>query len=73
MGPLEIRKYLYKTAAFKKWIKSRVLVDAGDIFVVPQLLEDDILTSKQISKNRAALYKGKKLTVSDEYDFNGKN
>jgi len=34
------------------------LLDLGDVFVVPQLLHDEMLTQEQLSATRAALYPG---------------
>ncbi|MFO0582632.1 MAG: arginase family protein [Anaeromyxobacter sp.] len=34
------------------------LVDLGDVFVVPQLLHDDMLSAAQLAASRAALYPG---------------
>ncbi|MBL8955720.1 MAG: arginase family protein [Myxococcaceae bacterium] len=34
------------------------LLDLGDVFVVPQLLHDEMLSAEQLAKTRAALYPG---------------
>lgn len=35
---------------------ARGVVDIGDVFVVPQLLDDDMLSAAQLARTRAALY-----------------
>src|SRR3989338_7007748 len=58
-APLEIRHHLYQNKKFKTWIQKNTVVDLGDILVIPQLLEDEMLSSAQKKKSKIALY-GKK-------------
>jgi len=55
MGPLGLRQTLYANTTFKKWIRSGAVCDIGDIAVIPQLLEDEMLSSAQKKKSRKAL------------------
>ncbi|OGQ33851.1 MAG: hypothetical protein A3A72_06510 [Deltaproteobacteria bacterium RIFCSPLOWO2_01_FULL_38_9] len=67
MGPLELRKILYQNKTFLKYIKSQEVIDIGDVITIPQLLYDEMLSSKQIQKHRKYLYpknKAEKLPVS---------
>jgi len=56
MGPLGLRTELYKQPSFRWLISSEKVVDIGDVFVIPQLLEDDLLNARQIKKSRLHLY-----------------
>lgn len=56
MGPLYLRQALYKKSFFQKLLKTKSLLDIGDIFVVPQLLSDDMLSDPQKEKNQHYLY-----------------
>ena len=53
-GPQAIREQLLRDQA-GHYCSSRV-VDVGDVFVVPQLLEDEMLSDAQLRATRAALY-----------------
>ena len=61
-APLEIRHHLYQNKKFKTWIQKNTVVDLGDILVIPQLLEDEMLSSAQKKKSQIALY-GKKTNL----------
>lgn len=52
-GPQAIRLALLQRRQL-----SEALVDLGDVFVVPQLLHDDMLSADQLSEARAAVYPG---------------
>lgn len=56
MGPLHLRETLYKKPFFQKYLKDQTLLDIGDVFVVPQLLSDDMLSSFQKEKNQDYIY-----------------
>ena len=56
MGPLEIRKTLFKHKRFLKWIHHDDVLDIGDVIVIPQLLDDGMLNQKQIQRHRSFLY-----------------
>ena len=57
MGPQAIRSRLVEEdPTFFERAASRGLVDVGDVFVVPQLLHDDMLSEPQKEATRAALY-----------------
>jgi arginase family enzyme len=56
-GPQEIRaRLLAEDPDFYRRAAARGVVDAGDVFVVPQLLEDEMLSAGQLEATRAALY-----------------
>ncbi len=57
LGPQAIRSALL--AEGDGWVdecKARKLVDLGDVFVVPQLLHDSMLSETQVLESRKALY-----------------
>jgi len=59
MGPQGIRSRLVEEDPdFFARAAARGLVDVGDVFVVPQLLHDDMLSEAQKAASRAALYPG---------------
>jgi agmatinase len=59
LGPQAIRTALLEAdPAFPEQLAARGVVDLGDVFVVPQLLHDDMLTEAQKEASRAALYPG---------------
>ncbi|HTT70212.1 MAG TPA: arginase family protein [Anaeromyxobacteraceae bacterium] len=59
MGPQAIRERLVlEDPGFFLRAAEKGLVDAGDVFVVPQLLHDDMLSLEQREASRAALYPG---------------
>ncbi len=55
MGPAEIREVLY-TPTFLSWMTTHSVIDIGDVFVVPQLLHDEMLSEAQLAASRRALY-----------------
>jgi arginase family enzyme len=58
-GPLALRTRLLEDDP--DWLaraEANGLVDLGDVFVVPQLLHDDMLSAAQLSASRRALYPG---------------
>jgi arginase family enzyme len=59
LGPQAIRRRLLDDGID---LAARGVLDIGDVFVVPQLLHDEMLSSSQIEVSRAALYP----TVEDE-------
>ena len=57
MGPQAIRSRLVEEdPTFFERAAARGLVDVGDVFVVPQLLHDEMLSDAQLAASRAALY-----------------
>lgn len=57
LGPQELRRAFY--AHYPEagaWAESTGLVDVGDIFCVPQLLHDDMLSEAQLRDTRAAVF-----------------
>lgn len=64
LGPQFIRTRLFDDGVD---LASKGIVDIGDVFVVPQLLEDDMLSADQLARTRKALYPdhaGEPLPVS---------
>jgi agmatinase len=56
-GPQAIRSAMLRARGdLGAWMRDRGVVDAGDVFVVPQLLHDDMLSERQKAASRAALY-----------------
>jgi agmatinase len=71
IGPQAIRTALLdEEPAFASTMTARGIVDLGDVFVVPQLLHDDMLSEPQLAASRRALYpklspdEARKLPVS---------
>jgi guanidinobutyrase len=65
LGPQAIRQRLLIDAPdWPAECEARGIVDIGDVFVVPQLLHDEMLSDAQIARSRAALYGGAALPVS---------
>lgn len=62
LGPMGIRERLLAMGAWPGGLDSRQAVDVGDVFVVPQLLEDDMLSDAQLARTQRALYP----SLSDE-------
>jgi arginase family enzyme len=57
LGPSAIRaRLLEDDARFPARARARGLVDLGDVFVVPQLLHDEMLSDAQKAASRRALY-----------------
>jgi arginase family enzyme len=57
LGPQAIRSRLLDAdPAFVDYCKANDIIDAGDVFVVPQLLDDRMLSAEQIARSRRALY-----------------
>ncbi|EYF04222.1 arginase family protein [Chondromyces apiculatus] len=57
LAPQFIRSTLLEThPEFPDWAASAGVVDIGDVFVVPQLLHDDMLSEAQKEATRRALY-----------------
>ncbi len=57
-GPLAVRLALEQRGFFERW-RPRGLVELGDVFVVPQLQCDEMLSDAQLTRSRAALYPGR--------------
>lgn len=53
LGPQAIRTRLFDDGVD---LASKGIIDIGDVFVIPQLLEDDMLTPEQLAVSRKALY-----------------
>jgi arginase family enzyme len=59
LGPQAIRARLLEDEVdWPARLDAFGLVDVGDVFVVPQLLHDDMLSAEQLDATRAALYPG---------------
>jgi arginase family enzyme len=56
LGPQGIRERLLKERGWAKRCEALGLIDVGDVFVVPQLLHDEMLSAEQLKSSRAALY-----------------
>jgi arginase family enzyme len=57
MGPQALRSELLRQdPTFFATMEARGVIDAGDVFVVPQLLHDDMLSDAQKAASRRALY-----------------
>jgi len=57
LGPQAIRERLLEDDPnWRASCKERGLLDIGDVFVVPQLLDDEMLCTEQLERSRAALY-----------------
>ena len=57
LAPLALRRALLEAdPSWPAWLEARGVVDAGDVFVVPQLLDDDMLSAAQLARCRATLY-----------------
>lgn len=58
-GPQEVRAQLVaEDPDFYRRAAARGVVDVGDVFVVPQLLEDGMLSAAQLEASRRSLYPG---------------
>lgn len=56
-GPGALRRALLeRDPGLRARLAAQGVVDAGDVFVVPQLLDDDMLSAAQIARTRAAIY-----------------
>lgn len=57
MGPAGVRTTLLASQPdFPAWMRANGVVDLGDVFVVPQLLHDEMLSDAQKDRSRKALY-----------------
>jgi agmatinase len=57
LGPQAIREALLDTdPSWTEHCRERSILDVGDVFVVPQLLDDDMLSGEQLTRSRNALY-----------------
>jgi agmatinase len=57
LGPQAIRaRLLDDDPDFSRYCAARDVVDIGDVFVVPQLLHDSMLSAEQVARSQAALY-----------------
>ncbi len=57
LGPQALRsRLLAEDPSYPEWLEARGIVDVGDVFVVPQLLHDDMLSDGQKLATRRALY-----------------
>ncbi len=62
LGPQGIRgALLARDPGLRGWLDDHGIVDIGDVFVVPQLLHDDMLAPAQIEASRRALYGGRDI------------
>ena len=55
-GPLGVRAELYRLPEFQKWVKSRTVIDLGDVYVNPHLLHDEMLSKAQIELCQNEMY-----------------
>ena len=68
LGPQALREELLRAdAGFGAYCDRHSVVDIGDVFVVPQLLHDDMLSAPQLERSRAALYP--ELTPQERASF----
>jgi agmatinase len=58
LGPAAVRSELHRDPGFADFLAARGVIDLGDVFVVPQLLHDDMLSAGQLAASRRALYPG---------------
>jgi agmatinase len=57
LGPQAIREALLDAdPSWAEHCRERGILDVGDVFVVPQLLDDDMLSGEQLTRSRNALY-----------------
>jgi agmatinase len=57
LGPQAIReRLLAEDPSWNTYCGERGILDVGDVFVVPQLLDDDMLSTEQLTRCRTALY-----------------
>ena len=63
LGPQAVRGALLDDET-RSFMQANAIVDVGDVRVVPQLLHDEMLSTAQIDRTRAALYDGLPLPVS---------
>lgn len=57
LGPQELRRTFYANYTDAgAWAERERVVDVGDVFVVPQLLHDDMLSPAQLEATRHAVY-----------------
>jgi agmatinase len=57
LGPSAIRTRIFEEdPAAAAWLLGAGIVDLGDVFVVPQLLHDEMLAPSQLEASRRALY-----------------
>jgi arginase family enzyme len=57
LGPQAIRQRLLEEEPnWNERCRERGILDIGDVFVVPQLLDDAMLSAEQLDRGRAALY-----------------
>lgn len=57
LGPQALRTACVAAdAAFPDWMAQHGIIDVGDVFCVPQLLHDDMLSESQKAASRRALY-----------------
>jgi agmatinase len=56
MGPQAIRSALLARPEYRALAARAKVVDLGDVFVVPQLLHDEMLGAQQLEASRRALY-----------------
>lgn len=57
LGPQAIRERLLEDdPSWSDYCRQGGIVDIGDVFVVPQLLDDGMLSTEQLTRCRAALY-----------------
>lgn len=56
LGPQAIREALFAREDHDAFVERHGVVDIGDVFVVPQLLHDEMLSAAQLASSRRALY-----------------
>lgn len=57
LGPQAIRSRLLEAdPGYVEFCRAHDVVDVGDVFVIPQLLDDRMLSSAQLQRSRSALY-----------------
>ena len=64
LGPQAIRAALLAADPhLRDWMDRHGVIDVGDVLVIPQLLDDDMLGSAQLAASRAALYGDRASTL----------
>ncbi|MFO0678944.1 MAG: arginase family protein [Polyangiaceae bacterium] len=68
MGPSGIRAALEASVPdWPRWMADRGVVDVGDVFVVPQLLHDSMLSEAQKEASRRAIYPDAPAPLRDRF------
>lgn len=66
-GPRAVREMLLKSEQYCDWLRSRALIDLGDIYINPHLLHDDMLSDQQIQNCRDEMYGAASPTLRNQF------